>query len=221
LALERLRPGWVASSFRCMKRQWAAVVVAGTAIVVAALMFSLAGNRRERGLAPRRTSRVHAGTNATIAESSAVAHEVSADTGFSPLTEKSTEGSDLPAGKSPPPVRQVKQNGQKPKEQLQDPLARVALVLVGADADAEDYWFGAINDPSLPAHERQDLIEDLNEEGLSDPKNPGVEDVPLIMSRIELIEEAAPLAMDDVNRDAFLEAYKDLWNLLEIAMGGR
>src|SRR5262245_53986962 len=43
------------------------------------------------------------------------------------------------------------------EEPLQDPIARVALSLVGMDPDAEDYWFAAINDLSLPAHERQDL----------------------------------------------------------------
>ena len=105
-------------------------------------------------------------------------------------------------------------------EPLQDPVARVALSLVGMDPDAEDYWFAAINDLSLPAHERQDLIEDLNEEGLSDPEHPTIDDLPLIFSRLELIETIAPDAADDVNAAAFMEAYKDLLNLAELAMGG-
>ena len=71
-----------------------------------------------------------------------------------------------------------------------------------------------MNDPSLPAEERKDLIEDLNEDGLSDPKHPGPEDVPLIVNRLRLIEELAPNAIDQVNVDAFAEAYKDLNNLL-------
>ena len=90
---------------------------------------------------------------------------------------------------------------------------RVALSLVGTDPEAERYWIAAINDSSLSAHERQDLIEDLNEDGLSDPKNPGVEDLPLIVSRLQIIEELAPDAMDKVNADAFREAYKDLSNM--------
>jgi len=106
------------------------------------------------------------------------------------------------------------------KEPLQDPVARVALSLVGMDPDAEDYWFAAINDLTLPAHERQDLIEDLNEEGLSDPEHPTIDDLPLIFSRLELIETIAPDAADDVNAAAFMEAYKDLLNLAELAMGG-
>jgi hypothetical protein len=101
----------------------------------------------------------------------------------------------------------------------QDPMARAALSFVGADPDAEIYWMGAINDPSLPAEERQNLIEDLNEDGLSDPKHPTLDDLPLIWNRLLLIEQLAPYAMDQVNADAFLEAYKDLINLANLSVG--
>jgi hypothetical protein len=112
-------------------------------------------------------------------------------------------------------------NVAKPtKEPLRDPIARVALTLVGTDPDAEDYWFAAINDLTLPANERQDLIEDLNEEGLPDPEHPTPDDLPLIFNRLALIETIAPDAADDVNADAFREAYKDLLNLAQLAMGG-
>jgi len=52
---------------------------------------------------------------------------------------------------------------QKPKTKkvVQDPLARDALAMVGVDPDAEMYWFAAIQDPTLPKSERQDLIDDL------------------------------------------------------------
>lgn len=118
------------------------------------------------------------------------------------------------------PATNATQQAGSGKKELLDPLAREALIFVGADAEAEAYWFGAINDPTLPPNERQDLIEDLNEEGLSDPKNPSPEDLPLILSRIDLIEEVGPYAMDEVNFKAFLEAYKDLWNMRDLAMGG-
>ena len=98
-------------------------------------------------------------------------------------------------------------------------MARVALAFVGADLDAEMYWYWAINNPSLSGHERQDLIEDLNEDGLSDPQNPTAEDLPLILNRIGLIEAVGWDAMDEVNSDAFQEAYKDLVNLAIQAMG--
>ncbi len=104
------------------------------------------------------------------------------------------------------------------KPPIQDPMARAALSRVGADPDAEAYWYEAINDPTLPAQERQDLIEDLNEDGLSDPHHPTADDLPLILSRIQIIEEVVWDAMDEVNADAFLEAYKDLVNLAVQAM---
>jgi len=104
---------------------------------------------------------------------------------------------------------------KKSKPPIQDPAARVALSFVGADPDAEEYWYAAINDPTLSEHERKDLIEDLNEDGLSDPKHPGPQDMPLILSRIRLIELLAPFSMDQVNAEAFAEAYKDLINLAD------
>ena len=103
------------------------------------------------------------------------------------------------------------------KEPIQDPAARSALSLVGSDPEAEQYWMAAINDSTLPANERKDLIEDLNEYGLSDPKHPGSQDLPLILNRIQLIEQLGPSAMDAVNADAFAEAYKDL---VKLASGG-
>jgi len=107
-----------------------------------------------------------------------------------------------------------------PRKLLHDPLARQALALVGQDPDAEAYWYGAINNPDLPPEERKDLIEDLNEDGLADPKHPTNADLPLILSRIQLIELLGPSAMDNVNGDAFQEAYKDLLNLVDLALGG-
>jgi hypothetical protein len=96
---------------------------------------------------------------------------------------------------------------------ITDPDARAALKRVGFDPDAEQYWLAAINNPFLPPDERQDLIEDLNEDGLSDPRNPRPDDLPLIESRIHLIEQLMPDALDEVNSDAFKEARKDLVNM--------
>jgi len=103
------------------------------------------------------------------------------------------------------------------KRELADPVARVALSFVGADEDAEAYWVQAINDPNLSAHERQDLIEDLNEEGFADPHHPTWEDLPLIVSRLMIIEALAPEAMDEVNSEAFAEAKKDLEQMANLA----
>jgi hypothetical protein len=97
------------------------------------------------------------------------------------------------------------------KRELQDPEAREALGLVGADPKAEEYWLKAINNPNLPAKEREDLIEDLNEVGFSDPKNLTANDLPLILKRIAIVEKLE--AMDDVNAAAIKEAHKDLTHL--------
>ncbi len=94
-------------------------------------------------------------------------------------------------------------------------LPRIALSFVGADPEAEQIWTYAINDPDRPAKERQNLIEDLNEDGFPDPKNVTADDLPLILSRIDLIEHLAPSSMDEVNAAAFGEAYKDLLQMLD------
>ena len=122
--------------------------------------------------------------------------------------EKSADGSPAPkksaANAKPKP----------PKPEIQDPDAREALSLVGVDPAAEQYWISAINNDKLPADERRELIEDLNQDGFVDRKNPGPEDFQLIISRIQLIEELAPSAKDQVNADAFGEAYGDLLKML-------
>ena len=132
-----------------------------------------------------------------------------------------------PALQSEPPPKPARADTKAPaaragrpaKEPLQDPLAREALTFVGADPMADQYWYAAINDPNLPAHERKDLIEDLNEEGFSDPKHPGPEDLPLIVIRMEMIRNVAATAWDQVTWDACEEVYKDLGNLAGVAMG--
>jgi len=118
-------------------------------------------------------------------------------------------------GSAKPPI--VARSGKKV---ILDPEARSALKRVGFDADAERYWMEAINNPFLPPDERQDLIEDLNEDGLSDPRNPGVGDLPLIASRLRLIEQLMPKAMDRVNEEAFQEARKDLLKM-QARLAGR
>jgi hypothetical protein len=96
-----------------------------------------------------------------------------------------------------------------------NPIARRALAGVGADLESERVWLEAINDPNLPADERKDLIEDLNEDGISNPAKPSQRDLPLIKSRILLIEQLIPSAMDQTNAAAFKEAQKDLVSMVD------
>jgi uncharacterized membrane-anchored protein YhcB (DUF1043 family) len=94
---------------------------------------------------------------------------------------------------------------------IPEPMARMALSFVGADPEAEAVWMTAINDPNLSPDTRQNLIEDLNEDGFSDPEHPTAADLPLIVRRMRLLEHLD--AMDQVNNDAIAEAYKDLVNM--------
>ncbi len=143
---------------------------------------------------------------------------VVADTPPAPAESVAPATAAIQAKKPEVPIASIPQNPpqkqlQKPaKEPLRDPEARDALALVGVDSDAEAYWLDAIYDSSLPDKEREDLMEDLNEVGFADPKNLTADDLPLIVSRLQLIEDIAP------NTDPFMaehlgEAYKDLANM--------
>jgi hypothetical protein len=123
---------------------------------------------------------------------------------------------DAPAKNAPIPT-----DPAKPKKPKEKPIEREALAFVGADPVAEAIWLGAINSPDVSAHDRSDLIEDLNEDGFADPKNLTPDDLTLIVNRLELIEREAPYAMDDVNAAAFAEAYKDLVNMYAKVTGNR
>jgi hypothetical protein len=98
-----------------------------------------------------------------------------------------------------------------------EPLARLALNYVGADAQANEFYQRAINDMTLSNGHRKNLIEDLNQDGFPDTKNLSARDLPLIDSRIALIEQLAPQAADSVNKAAFAEAYKDLTKMRQRA----
>jgi len=100
-------------------------------------------------------------------------------------------------------------------------VAFAALSCVGAVPEAEDVWLAAINDPGFNSETRNDLIEDLNENGFPDPDHLTMDDLPLIESRIALVEQHGPDAMDDTNAAAFMEAYKDLLNMRARLTGSR
>ena len=105
------------------------------------------------------------------------------------------------------------QDSQFDDPRVKERRARVALGMIGYDHEADEVWIQLINDPSVSANARHDLIEDLNDDGFPDPQNPTLDDLPLIKYRIQLIEELSPDAMDKVNSDAFQEAHKDLVNM--------
>ncbi len=128
------------------------------------------------------------------------------DTGSQSSTIAETEMAEVPQYEDP------RFNDPVFKEQL----GRYSLSFVGFDPVANEIWATLINDPSLSGRVRQDLIEDLNENGFSgnNGRTPTVDDLPLILYRIQLIELYAPYAMDEVNADAFDEVHKDLVNMV-------
>jgi len=114
--------------------------------------------------------------------------------------------------------RPVVQTAAEPVVQKPEPtaceIAREALYTVGLDPVAEKVWLDTINNLDNPAHDRKNLIEDLDTTGFKSHRNPTPEDVPLIQSRLALIEKYAPSAADPVNAAAFQEAKKDLTRML-------
>ena len=107
-----------------------------------------------------------------------------------------------------PPERDSRLDDPAAKEQR----GRTALAMIGRNPEADEVWIQIINDPSLSANARSNLIEDLNEDGLS-YRNLTSDDLPVIKYRIELVEGLRPYAMDKTNADAFQEAHKDLVNM--------
>lgn len=97
-----------------------------------------------------------------------------------------------------------------PASKKKEDEIRAVLDLVGIDNEATEAWTKAINDPTLAAECRTNLIEDLNEAGFANPKQMAKDDLPLIVGRIQLIDQLAGHAMDQTNAAAFKEARKDL-----------
>jgi hypothetical protein len=101
-----------------------------------------------------------------------------------------------------------------------EPLARVALTYVGADPQAIALFHTALLDPSLLPDQKRNLVEDLNQDGISNRKAPTPEDLQIMTKRYELTQ--AYLQQEYVQNDAtlnaaFREADKDLRKMLERA----
>ena len=107
------------------------------------------------------------------------------------------------------------QAGQGKKKVVVDPLAREALALVGVNPEAEKYWLDAVNDTSLPKSERQDLVDDLNEQGLPDPHHPTPDDLAMILKRLDILERIGPNLTDL----EYQEALRDLKQMGRVATG--
>jgi hypothetical protein len=112
------------------------------------------------------------------------------------------------------------QRSNEDESAVKERRGREALALIGHDPAADEVWIEVINDPSVSANARSNLIEDLNEDGLQ-YRNLTQADLPVIQYRIQLIEDLRPYAMDKTNADAFDEAHKDLVNMANRLTGNR
>jgi len=104
-----------------------------------------------------------------------------------------------------------------------EPLARVALAYVGVSSEAEELFHAAVLDATLKPDHRRELVEDLNTDGLSNKKNPTPADLQIIAQRYALTQaylQQDYAQNDPVLRKAFLEADKDLRNMLQKAAAG-
>jgi hypothetical protein len=131
-----------------------------------------------------------------------------------PATIVNAGGQNNTAPQAEPAVELFEQDSFDDDPQAKEQRARVALAMIGHDRYAEDVWIRIINDPSVSANARSNLIEDLNEDGLS-YRNLTLDDLPVIEYRLELIDDLLPYAMDEANSDAFKEARKDLQNMAD------
>jgi hypothetical protein len=77
-----------------------------------------------------------------------------------------------------PSATQTPQGTPATEETLQDAMAQAALAYVGSDPNAETDWYEAINDPSLSTQVSQDMMEDSNEDSLSNSQAPTTDNLP-------------------------------------------
>jgi len=94
-----------------------------------------------------------------------------------------------------------------------EPLARVALYFTPINPQATELFNTAINDSGLSVDTRRNLIEDLNQDGISSHKTPTPEDQKLIDARLKLIETYNGVMTDPQLIAAFAEANKDLQHM--------
>lgn len=99
-------------------------------------------------------------------------------------------------------------------------IGRLALNYVGKDDAAVDLFHKAALDPQLKPDQRRNLIEDLNQDGISNRKNPTPEDLKIVANRYALTQaylEQPYVKNDQVLSAAFAEANKDLAKILQKA----
>ncbi len=114
----------------------------------------------------------------------------------------------------------------KPKEALalalqayQDPritdantkerLVQVALDTAGTDPKADQFFYAAMGDTSLPADNRNNLAQDFADHG-TNPKNPSAQDVQVMQKRLAMLQQLQGETTDPTVLAGIMEGQKDL-----------
>jgi len=118
---------------------------------------------------------------------------------------------------------QIYKDARVTEPDSKESLARLALAYVGANDQAVELFHDAVLDPTLKPDQTRNLIEDLNQDGLSNRKNLSPADLDIVAKRYTLTQ--AYLQQDYVINNktlnaAFREADKDLANMLQRAAAG-
>jgi hypothetical protein len=120
---------------------------------------------------------------------------------------------------------QASQDGRVRDADSKEAIGRIGLTYVGSansqvNDQAVQLFHTAINDPSLTPDQRRNLIEDLNQDGLSNRRNPTPDDLKIIANRYQLAQwylQQPSVQNDPVAFRAFQEANKDVIQMLQNA----
>lgn len=106
-------------------------------------------------------------------------------------------------------------NDPKVDPAQKEALARVGLFYAGINPDANQFFDAAVHDQNLSLDARRNYIEDLNQDGLANRRDPTPEDQKIIDARLKLIQAYSEKGglNDPILNHAFEEAQKDLLTL--------
>jgi hypothetical protein len=118
---------------------------------------------------------------------------------------------------------QASQDGRVKDADSKEAIGRIGLTYVGSansqvNDQAVQLFHNAISDPSITPDQRRNLIEDLNQDGLSNHRNPTPEDLIIIANRYELAKwylQQPSVQNDPAATRGFNEASQDLARMLQ------
>ncbi|EEF61649.1 hypothetical protein [Pedosphaera parvula] len=115
------------------------------------------------------------------------------------------------------PIAMQAYNDPRVDPAKKETLARIGLYYAGDNPQANQLFDAAVHNESLSVDARRNFIEDLNQDGISNQKNPTPEDQKIIEARIKLIQSYYDNGgmNQPILNGALNEAMKDLQGLLQ------